>query len=491
MTGEEANKPPGKESAADIRGGAAPKPASQPITPPGPSPRATGKFQPIGSGTGKYTPIGGRRASDVKSNVPASTPPAARPGSKFAPVPTPPFMPASGTSAGAARPATTQNRPLPISRAPSASGVNPFGNLSVAAPGKSQSPGASGTANAAGGATKAGSWSCSKCAKVLGPRSVNQGTAIFLEGNLICVECVKGARRNQAEIPVATLALVAGATVAVLGGVGYFLPSQALLAGLLLGVGMLMVGAIGFTLDGRARLATLALGLLVIALTAFGLISVGQHKEDKAAFNEIAAQSDEVKALLVKECLPEAEARISSIETQMNRKYANQPAPQIVAAIADLRAQTRKWQEDHFGKLETTEQKLLSELYHRVGSLTPYTQTPRIKDYKIDQGKYLSIVVATDVTAPAYANTSDDGTNVNKETDDPIGAEATRVAMLAIKQDKALETVQVKIVAGGPNGKELLSRTYDSARVSEIRETLKPPAHTQTADTRAPVRPGR
>ncbi len=450
-------------------------------------------------------PIGGRRATDPKPSNPArgtftpasgGAPGGVRTPSKFTPVP--PASSLSGGSAAGLRPqsrpgqAGQMSQPARSANQPTSNSINPFGNLTVNAPAKSginKAPGA--TATSATSATSAGSghWSCSKCAKALGPRSVNQGTAIFLEGNLICVECVKGNRRNQAQLPVATLAIFGVVTLAILGVVGFFLPSQALLIGLLLGVSLLLVGTIGFTLDGKSRLGTVAAGLLVIALTSYGLIVTGEHKEEKAAFSEIATQADEVKTLLAKDCLLEAEARINTVETQMDKKYGGQPPPNVTTAIVALRKSTQEWKEAHFGKLQTTEQKLLSELYHRVGSLTPYTQTPRIQQYKIEEGKHLLVTVATDVKPPEVQNSSDDGTTINKETDDPIGAEASRVAMLAIKQDRALETITVRIVSGGPNSSELLTRTYDATRVAEIRNNLNAPARARTRTAESSTAP--
>ena len=76
--------------------------------------------------------------------------------------------------------------------------------------------------------------------------------------------------------------------------------------------------------------------------------------------------------------------RIDVIEREQNKKYGGAPAPAIKNAITELRTLTAQWQQKNYGKLEKPEQKMLSELHHRLGSLTPYTQVPRVNAFNVN-----------------------------------------------------------------------------------------------------------
>jgi hypothetical protein len=210
---------------------------------------------------------------------------------------------------------------------------------------------------------------------------------------------------------------------------------------------------------------------LIIILTCAGLYVAQKKNKEQQSQTEISGQTEQVKSLLEKNSIAEAEMRIDTIEREENKKYGGEPAPAVKNAIAELRTMTAQWQQKNYGKLEKPEQKMLSELHHRLGSLTPYTQVPRVNAFNVN-GAHLSIVVATDVKPPAFENSTDDGTTVNPDTDNPIKAEALRVCTLSVKANPSIESVDVKIVTG--DGKELFTRSFDKEKVASIRKSMVP-----------------
>jgi hypothetical protein len=335
--------------------------------------------------------------------------------------------------------------------------------------------GVSAKQNSAGrGSTIYGSkWSCSACGMPLQAESVVQGSAVLVDGKLQCEKCVKAAgRRLQLEKSRARLLVtLALGTIGAIAVLGFFLPNQALVLALIAGICAVLIGAGGFTLGSNARLFAVAGGLVVITLASLGLVLSGKKEKEQVSQSEISMQVAQVKSMLEKDCVAEAEMRINVIESEANKKYSGEPAPAIKSAIADLRTLTAQWQQKHYGNLQPPEQKLLSELGHRLGSLTPYSQTRRVNSFKVE-GTHLAIVVATDVKPPEFENSTDDGTTVNPDTDNPIKAEALRVCKISLKANPSLQTVDVKIISG--DGKELFARSYDKDKVASIRKSMVP-----------------
>lgn len=307
--------------------------------------------------------------------------------------------------------------------------------------------------------------SCMRCGKS-GP------AADFSMSRTQCNDCVKRKLQPASLRPIFLFAVIA---LVILVAVGIFLPSQALLVGLLSGIASVLTGVAGYTLSRTTRLAALAGGLLTIALTSYGLIAVGQSMKNKAARTELAGQADEIKRLLAKNCFVEAELRIGAIEQQTIKLSPGESSEVVTSAVAELRSLTRGWIEHHYGKLSSVEEKLLIDLFRNLGSLTPSTQALRVHALSVSGGTNVAVTIATDTQKPAWKRATDDPqSSVITINDDPLEAEATRVLLLIDKNFSTAENVDVKLISG-KGEQELVHRTFSRQEIAVLRQKLSHP----------------
>ena len=341
-------------------------------------------------------------------------------------------------------------------------GINLLDNLSV------------GQSGSKPGSKPAGQWSCSSCGKSLGPQSVIQGAGIVLDGNLICVECVKsGKKRGKTQAISASLLIGCGvATAVVLGIVGIFLPSQALLITLLLAAGAVLVGMIGFTLSGTARLATIAGGLVVVALSIWGLSTVNEHTEASSTSKELSIQSKEIREYLDKDCIVEALLRVASIEDNLTKASAGHPSVAAQKGIAELRAIPDAWLHKNFGELNATDRDVLFALYKQFGSLTLRTKTRRVRAFKIS-GNTIQATVATDLPADLSETThithSQDLINTTSKSGSVVIDEAGRLFITLSRKLPTVDSITLKIISGDSDEKELFNTTLDQSALKDLR----------------------
>lgn len=306
---------------------------------------------------------------------------------------------------------------------------------------------------------------CATCGKSL-------QVSDFSPSRAHCSACVK---RKSPPANLRPILIFTGVTTAVLLVIGIFLPSQALLVGLFSGIIAAIAGAAGHSLRRTTRLAAGAGGLLVIALTSYGLIAVGQSNKNKAARAEYIGQAEEIKRLLSQNCFLEAELRIDAIGQQAIKLGAGDNREIVTSAVAELRALTRGWIEQHYGKLSSVEEKLLLDLVRGLGSLTPGTQVPRVRALAVSRTD-VAVTIATDTQKPAWKRATDDPqTSSITINDDPLEAEADRVLLLIEKNFSAAENVDVKLTSAKEGEQELMRRTLSHQELAELKQKLSHP----------------
>ncbi len=405
-----------------------------------------------GGATGKYAPIG------AKGVTPKTPVPPSRPNTGPAKTSQNP----QGASGSTFKPATTANVPLPRPRTGPPPGIS----------GRLSSVGA--TVSTPGAFPRSAQWCCSTCKKALGPQCVVLGTGIILDGNLICVDCVKGNKRRDLSPVVTTKSLIifAAGTAVVLGIAGIFFPGQAFLVALLLGIAILLTGLIGFTLSSRARLSAIAAGLLVLSGSVWGLIVVSSRAEARATRSEVSAHADEIQKLLDQNCIFEAELRVSSIEQTLKGSYQGTLSPTAQKAITDLKGLCDTWLKTNFGELSDPEKQLLLELFREFGSVTPKTQTRRLKSIKISDKTNVALAVAMDtVSDKDVAPTRKDKMQMQTlDMSDPVEAEAARYFQIVLKKYPLAESVELKILSTDSGAKELFNKTLDRGAIVQMRQ---------------------
>lgn len=444
-------RPPAATTATPPPGPKAPaQQNSNPAAPRPVSPGGTGKFAPVS--TGKFTPVS-----------PASGPrPAVTTTGKFAPVGSAPKPVAAGApKLGAAPPRSSTPPPPPFQK------PNPV----PARPRSAPPPGASGrlssisaTVSVKPGAKAGGQWTCSSCAKALGPQSVMLGTGIILEGNLICVECVKsGKKRAKATIPPSVIWGSAGGLAAVLGVCAIFVPGQVLMVTLLLSVCGLLVGAIGFTLSSVARLATIAVALCAGAGSVYGLLVVRERAQDRAADAQIAVEAERIKDYLKHDAVMEAVRQLNTLDDRAQKADSGLAAPAAQKRLAELHQSIDAWFKANFGELSSDEQTLLSLLYRQVGSLTS-NSARRFRAIKLTD-KSLHMTVAVNPTDAVSAGNGPPPV-------DAVGQQALPIAQTVARVRRDLDEFEIRLVAATPGSndvKDLMTLTLDSETLAGLR----------------------
>jgi hypothetical protein len=324
----------------------------------------------------------------------------------------------------------------------------------------------------------ASQWTCAACGTALGPQSVMKGTGIIIDGSLMCVDCVKSggpkARKGPA-VSVTSILLFGSCLAAVLGVAAIFLPSQVLLIVLLLSTAGLLIGLIGFTLRGVTRLGIIAGSLCIMILSTWGMLVVGQNAEDRATRAEVAAQTEQIKALLEKNCIYEAEMRILAIEQGYMKLNSGHPKAAAETALTDLRNLTDEWLRKNIGPLSAAERALLFDIYHQVHSLTAKSQSRRIRAFKINNDTNVSLTLAADPVERGAFESRDKAikSSTINGTDDPIEADADQVFIFFLKRYAPVQNVELKIISA-EDDKELFNKSLDLKGLMELREKMSP-----------------
>jgi hypothetical protein len=465
-------------------------------------PASTGKFMPVGSGTNKFAPVGGGQGTGKFAPVgprpngstgkftpvgsgapprPASPPPSAAPEpSKFAQIPVPVKKPPSGLGT----PPKPDNKAVtstgsfsrPDTKAVTSTGS--FSKLDPARPRSAPPPGASGsrltlgdmtnlTVPQKGGAKPGSQWICSSCGKALNPQSVMQGAAMVIDGSLKCVECIKGGGSRRGKEPVISgkMLLIAGASlVAILGVVGIFLPSQVLLIVLLISIAAILVGLIGFTLSGIARLGTVAGGLCMLILSIFGLVTVRERAEEKSAENTILSQSDTIRQELNLDRINEVQVRISAIEDKANKSSDGHPTAAVQKSIGALRALVDEWVNTNFGQVNAAEKKLLFDLFHRFGSVTPGLKSRAFRAIKFS-GTHLSLTAAYDPPVTSEDVPRDELRTLISRNGDLMLDHAQSILQCVCVNAPKLENVDFRIVSAAKDAAELYANSFTAEEI--------------------------
>jgi hypothetical protein len=226
---------------------------------------------------------------------------------------------------------------------------------------------------AASSSTRVGNqWKCSSCSIALGPQAVVQGNAIILEGKLICVDCVKSGNRKAKQKSASNSIIYGGLAVLVLmlAGGAMFFPGQVLLLAMLASIGAILIGVLGFTLATAPRLGLVLLGVAGIGLSGWGLTRGYERAMAKPIEDWIAADSKEVEDLLGKDCIMEAQLRLSSIEQKSKTPAGIYLSKEARSNVELLHKKIDDWVQQKFGDLSADNRALLMQLFSTYGSRT-------------------------------------------------------------------------------------------------------------------------
>ena len=303
-------------------------------------------------------------------------------------------------------------------------------------------------------------WECASCKKALGSSCVANGTALKLEGRLLCIACAKSGkpRARTAGLSSKILLSALGAVALVLGVSLIFIPSQVLLVMLLCAAGAVLTGMFCTSLSRKARIIAVSAGLAAAGISSCGLLAL----RDRARQRELTASAPDERAAVEDDlrhnCYFEATRRIAALKTQWTAQNNQTIPPAVQKQLDSLNALTETWLTKNYGVLNPDERQLLMSLWREFGSVA----ASQYKHFRAVRLKENSV----ELTVTANFKTVSTHSSINQVID------ATEPLLRYLLLRPGTDSIKLTLLSAAPESDSVALATVslDAQAVAEMRQ---------------------